>query len=186
MPRLLALAVLALLAAGCGSQGRPIPTARAAPPQNAELNWLESYGQGDARIVFGVDRFQVLENGWRAEISLSNRTQVRYSVGDPRSSLSRQWGLMLFQSGDLRQLEQLNRAGELPPVRSAETFKPALPLVLEPDETWKGVIEARGALAAGSWLRIVFGALVPIGKAPRGFPEQLVWITDHAYQLEGG
>jgi hypothetical protein len=185
MPRLLALVLLALLAAGCGSEGRPLPPARAAPPQNAELNWLESFGQGSARIFFGVDRFEVLKNGWRAEISLSNRTPVRYSVGDPESSLSRQWGVMLFQSGDVRHLEQLNRAGELPPVRAADTFDPPLPLVLEPDQTWKGVIEARGALAAGRWLRIVFGALVAIGQAPRGFPDPLVWITDHAHQLEG-
>ena len=185
MPRLLTFAVLALLAAGCGSGERPIPPARAAPPQIAQLDWLESFGRGGARIVFGVDRFEVMKDGWRAKISLSNRTQVRYSVRDPNSSLGRQWGLMLFQSGDLRHLEQLNRAGELPPVRPADTFHPSLPLVLEPDETWKGVIEARGALAAGSWLRLVFGALVPIGEAPRGFPEQLVWITDHAYQLQG-
>jgi hypothetical protein len=185
MTRHLALALLVVLAAGCGSEARPIPPARAAAPQKAELNWLESYGRDDARIVFGVDRFEVLENGWRAEISLSNRTPVRYSVGDPGSPLNRQWGLMLFQSGDLRHLEQLNRAGELPPVRRAETFEPSLPLVLEPNETWKGVIEAPGALAAGRWLRIVFGALVPIGQPPRGFPDQLVWITDHAYQLEG-
>ena len=185
MPRLLALAVFALLAAGCSSEARPVPPARAAPPQRAELDWVERYGKGGPRIVFGVERFEVLENGWRAEISLSNRTSVRYSVGDPRSSLDRRWGLMLFQTGELRQLEQLNRAGELPPVRKADVFRPPLPLVLEPGETWQGAIAAPGALAAGRWVRVVFGTLVPIGQPPPGFAEQLIWITDHAYQLRG-
>jgi hypothetical protein len=185
MPRLLPLVVVALLVAGCGSEPRPIPPARAAPPQAADLNWVESYGEAGARLVFGVQRFEVLGSGWRAKISLTNRTSVRYAVSDPDSTLAQQFGLMLFQSGDLRQLEQLNRAGELPAVRRAEVFHPALPLVLKPGQTWRGVISAPGALAAGRWVRVVFGMLAPIGNSPRGLPEQLIWITDHAYQLEG-
>lgn len=185
MTRVLALVGFALLAAGCGSETRPIPPARAAPPQTANLHWVESYGEAGARLVFGVERFQVLDSGWRATISLTNRTAVRYAVRDPDSSLDQRFGLMLFQTGDLRQLEQLNRAGELPTVRRAEAFHPALPLVLKPGETWQGVISAPGALAAGRWVRVVFGTLVPIGTGPRNLPEQLIWITDHAYQLEG-
>jgi hypothetical protein len=110
---------------------------------------------------------------------------VRYAVRDPDSSLAQQFGLMLFQTGDLRQLEQLNRAGELPAVRKAEVFHPELPLVLSPGQTWRGVISAPGALAAGRWVRVVFGMLAPIGTGPPGLREQLIWITDHAYQLDG-
>jgi hypothetical protein len=185
MTRLLALVLLALLAAGCASEPRRIPPARAAPPQTADLHWVESYGEAGARLVFGVERFEVLGSGWRAKISLTNGTSVRYSVRDPDSSLDQRFGLMLFQTGDLRQLEQLNRAGELPAVRRAEVFHPQLPLVLEPGRTWRGLISAPGPLAAGRWVRVVFGTLVPIGTAPSGLPQQLTWITDHAYRLEG-
>lgn len=185
MPRLLRLALIAVLAAGCASEPRPVTPARAAPPQAAELDWVETYGKPGARLVFGVERFEVLPDGWRAHISLTNRTAARYSVGDPRSSVDRRFGLMLFQTGDLRQLEQLNRAGELPEVRRAAEFDPELPLVLDPGDTWSGVISAPGALAAGRWVRVVFGTLVPIGESPPDLPEQLVWITDHAHRLVG-
>ena len=37
---------------------------------------------------------------------------------------------------------------------------------------------------AGSWARVVFGTLVAVGKPPEGLDEQLIWITDEAYQLE--
>jgi hypothetical protein len=184
MPRLLTLVAFAMLAAGCSSEAKPIPPARAAAPQAAPLHWLESYGEAGALLVFGVERFEVLESGWRATISLKNGTSVRYSVRNPESSLDQQFGVMLFQTGDLRQLEQLNRAGELPAVRRAEVFQPALPLVLEPGQTWRGVISAPGALAAGRWVRVVFGMLVPIGTSPSGLPERLIWITDHASQLK--
>ena len=195
MPRLPVLALLAVLVTGCGSQSHPVPPTLAAQPQTATLDWVENCRAGDsdvpcegkspARVVFGVSRFEVRQGGWQAEISLTNRTSVRLSVVDPHSSLERLFGVMLFQTGDLRQLEQLNRARDLPPVRRAEVFQPALPLVLEPGQTWDGVISAPGALPAGRWLRVVFGELVSIGTPPAGLPEHLVWITDHAYRLEG-
>ena len=185
MPRLLALFVVAVLAGGCASERRPVTPARAAPPQEAKLDWVETYGKPGARLIFGVERLEVLRDGWRAHISMTNSTIARYSVGDPGSSVDRRFGLMLFQTGELRQLEQLNRAGELPALRSAAHFDPDLPLVLEPGATWSGVISAPGALAAGRWVRVVFGTLVPIGDSPPDLPEQLVWITDHAHQLVG-
>ena len=138
-PVLLVL-LLALLAVGCGSESSPLEPAQAAPPQTAELDWVEICRAGDdddpcegksaAHVVFGVERFEVLKDGWRARVSLTNRTKIRYSVGDPKASLDRVFGLMLFRTGDLRELEQLNRAGELPSVRRADEFRPALPLVL--------------------------------------------------------
>ena len=194
-PVLLVL-LLALLAVGCGSESSPLEPAQAAPPQTAELDWVEicragvdddpCEGKSAAHVVFGVERFEVLKDGWRARVSLTNRTKIRYSVGDPKASLDRVFGLMLFRTDDLRELEQLNRAGELPSVRRADAFRPALPLVLEPGQTWIGEISARGSLAAGRYVRIVFGALVAIGDAPAGLPDELVWITDHAYRLRGG
>lgn len=182
MQRLLLLVLVALFAVGCGSQSKPIAPARAAPPQTADLGWSEHYDGTAGRLVFGVSRFEVLENGWRADISITNKTTVRYSIGDPQASIDRLFGLMLFKTGDLRELEQLNRAGELPAARRADGFRPELPLVLEPGQTWKGTMSARGALAAGRWMRVVFGPLVAIAADS----QQLTWITDHAYLLRGG
>jgi hypothetical protein len=189
MPRLLAVLAVSTLAlglvAGCGGgDSEPLPEAVPAPPQRAQLDWEETYGKPGERVVFGVRELEVVPDGWRAEISITNDTDVQYAVGDPEASLDRRFGLMLFPTGDLRELEQRNRAGELPEIRTAEDYEPPLPLVLEPGATWAGTISARGSLPAGLWARVVFGALVPVGEAPEGLPDVLVWITDHAHQLE--
>jgi opacity protein-like surface antigen len=180
----LALAV-ALLATACAEEAPPPrPPAAAAEPQSRELDWSERYTEGGNTITFRVHSFDVLENGWRADIAMTNDTPTRFEVGGAGATLGGAFGVMLFGSGDLRELEQRNAAGELPGIRLAETFRPKLPLVLEPGATWSGAMEARGALAAGRWVRVVFGALVPVGEPPEGFPPTLVWITDHVFQLE--
>lgn len=182
LPALLALVLLA----GCGGGEAPsLPEAVPAPPQRAELGWEESYGEAGARMIFRVSELEVLEDGWKAAISITNETDAQYAVGDPRASLDRSFGLMLFPTGDLRELEQRNRAGELPALRAAASFAPPLPLVLEPGSTWAGTISAPGSLAAGLFARVVFGTLVPVDEAPEDLPGALVWITDHAYQLQG-
>jgi hypothetical protein len=179
----LAVAALAMLPAACGGGERSVPEARPAPPQRAELGWEESFGKTGARMVFRVRELEVLRNGWRAAISITNQTDADYAVGDPRASLDRSFGLMLFPTGDVRELEQRNQAGELPAVRPAADYSPPLPLVLEPGGTWSGTISAHGSLAAGLFARVVFGALVPVDESPEGLPGVLVWITDHAYRL---
>lgn len=175
---------VALVATACAEETpAPRPPASAAKPQSKELGWNERYAEGTNAIVFRVDSFEVTEDGWRADIAMTNDTKTRFEVGDPGATLDRAFGVMLFGTGDLRELEQRNASDELPGIREAETFRPALPLVLEPGKTWSGTMGARGALAAGRWVRVVFGALVPVGDPPEGFPPALVWITDHTFQL---
>lgn len=189
MPRPLLACVcalwLGLAAAGCaGAEPQPLPAAEPAPPQRAELNWVESTGDPGARVVFRVGELEVLADGWRVAISITNDTTTQFSVGDPKAALDRRFGLMLFPTGDVSELERRNRAGDLPEIRAADVYEPPLPLVLEPGRTWSGTISAPGSLAAGTFVRVVFGALVPVGDPPRGLPEVLVWITDHAYRLQ--
>lgn len=180
------LAWLAVLLAGCGGdEASELEAANPAQPQRATLGWSESYGEPGARIVFRVDSFAVIDEGWRAAIAVENDSSARYAVGTG-SSLDRAFGLMLFPNGDLRELERLNRAGELPPIRAARTFVPPLPEVLEPGGRWQGTISARGSLPAGAWVRLVFGAFEAIGEPPEGLEEQVVWITDHAHRLRPG
>jgi hypothetical protein len=155
----------------------------AAGPQSADLDWRETYGAPGQQLVFSVERLEVVDDGWRARVSVENDTSVAYELDDPRASLDRSFGLMLFSSGDPDELEELNASGDLPEPRPATRFQPALPAILEPHDSWEGTISASGALVAGSWVRVVFGTLVAVGKPPEELAEQVVWITDHAHRL---
>jgi hypothetical protein len=155
-----------------------------APPQRAELQWRETYGPAGQQLVFEVDWLQVDAEGWSARVGIENRTRIAYAVGDPRATLDRAFGLMLFASGDLAELERRNAERTLPAVRAARRYDPELPAILEPGAAWEGTISAPGALAAGAWVRLVFGALTAVGKVPDGLQEQVVWITDSAHRLE--
>lgn len=163
---------------------QPPTTSVPAGLQRAELDWREVYGTRGERIVFRVEWLEVEETGWSARLGLENRTSVAYSVGDPQATLDRAFGLMLFSSGELAELEQRIEEGTLPAVRAARTYEPELPAILEPGATWEGTISAPGKLVAESWVRVVFGTLTAVGKTPEGLDEQVVWITDAAHQLE--
>jgi hypothetical protein len=181
---LLALAAIAF-AAGCGGGDSPLPPTTPAPPQVAVLDWMERYEQEGEAVEFGVRRFAVTEDGWRAEISITNDTSTRYAVGGSETEIDRAFGVMLFRTGELQELEQRNQAEDLPGLRPAQEFDPELPLVLKPGATWSGTMSAEGSLAAGLFARMVFGPLVPVDDSPSGFPPRLVWITDNSYQLKG-
>lgn len=158
-------------------------TSVAASPQSAELGWRETYGEPDRRLVFSVDRLEVVSSGWRVHLSVENDTAVAYEIGDPRATLDRAFGLMLFSTGNVSELEERNRSRTLPEQRPATRYEPRLPAILEPRASWEGTISARGALVAGSYVRVVFGALIAVGKPPDELEERIVWITDHAYRL---
>jgi len=156
----------------------------AAGPQSVQLDWRETYGSGGERIVFEVESLEVHENGWQARIAVTNDTSVPYALGDPRATLDRAFGLKLFATGDDSELERRNRNGTLPITRPASRYEPSLPKLLTPQATWRGTISAPGRLVARSWVRVVFGTLVVVGSPPDGLDESLVWVTDHAYQLQ--
>jgi hypothetical protein len=180
-----ALLLLPLLAAltGCGGTTATVPPATAAPPQRAGLAWEEPFPQERPRLVFGVRSFAVTEAGWEARVSVANETAVTWELGGPRLAVERQFGVMLFATGELAEVDRRNRERELPAVRSATTYRPELPLVLEPGQRWEGTIAAHGALAAGRFVRVVFGTLTAVGDPPPDLPAQVVWITDGSYEL---
>jgi hypothetical protein len=185
-PALLLPAIaVALLVSGCGGggTGEPLAPATAAPPQRAELGWVERHEEEGQAVEYRVDELEVTRDGWSADVAITNDTKTRFALGDAEAATGRSFGLMLFRTGDLRELEQRNQADDLPGLRRARRFDPPLPGVLEPGRTWSGTISAPGSLAAGRYARVVLGTLVPIGDAPPGFPPRLVWITDSAYRL---
>ncbi len=154
----------------------------AAGPQAVALDWREHYGAPDERIVFSVASLEVTPTGWRARIGVENASSAAWEL-DPGATPNGTFGLQLFSSGDVEEFKDRNAAGTLPAVRAAVRYEPEPPKILEPGASWEGQISAAGALLAGSWVRVVFGTLIAVGKPPEGLDEVLVWITDHTHQL---
>jgi hypothetical protein len=187
MRRALVLGLVVLAATGCGAASEaPVPDTAPAPPQQATLGWQEVYGRPGARLVFRVESLWVESDGWSAAVAVENDSPVRFAVASGSTSIDSSFGLMILPTGDHRELDRLNAAGELPAIRQAEEVRPALPGVLEPGESWRGSLSARGALPAGAWARVVFGAFVAMSDPPEGLQDRVIWITDHTHRLRPG
>jgi hypothetical protein len=172
----------ALAAAGCGgADSEPIGPSRAAEPQQAALGWRESYPASGERLVFAVDTLKVGKDGWSAHVSVTNRTGVSFDTGGDEATSA--YGLMLFATGDLAEVEDAAQANRLPAVRRARTVEPPLPKLLAPNETWRGTLSAPGSLADGSWVRVSFGPLRARGDPPPEMEAVVVWITDSAHRV---
>ena len=172
-----------LLLAGCGTavEAEPVRPARAAEPQHVELGWRESYPSTGERIRFVVDGLTVRADSWSVEVAVSNDTRIPFELGANRAQLS--FGLMLFATGELAELEEANRLGRLPPARLAATMEPSPPDVLAPGETWRATLTGPGSLADGSYLRVAFGPLHAVGDPPKGIQPVVFWITDRSHRL---
>ena len=96
------LAAAALGLAGCGTTGEPatVPARLAAPPQTAKLDWLEPYTAKAPALVFGVTAFAVTADGWSADISVENRSDVGWKIVDRRHEDELGFGVMLFPTGE--------------------------------------------------------------------------------------
>jgi hypothetical protein len=173
----------ALLAAGCGSSESSPPPAVAAPPQAAELAWSERSPAKGPGLVFRVYRFAVTDDGWEAEVEVENETGIGWEMGEDPVAVEQSFGIMLFATGDLGEVDQRSRNSDLPGLRPAQTFVPELPARLAPTASWRGTVSAHGKLAAGRYVRVVFGPFVALGDPPKGMPSRFVWITDHTYRL---
>ena len=142
-----AAVVVGVLIAGGWARGRATPIVSPGPAtqQETTLRWREAAGDMGEQLVFEVERFAITDGGWKATIALHNRTSFAWEVGDG-SAVPRTFGVMLFRTGDMRELEQRNRGGTLPTVRPATRFEPALPRLIGPGESWTGTISAPGSL----------------------------------------
>lgn len=173
----------ALLMAGCSTDEVPPVIPSAAPPQAVELAWDERSPATGPALVFRVRRFAVTDDGWESDVEIENRTGIGWILGADPVAVEQSFGIMLFATGTMDELEQRNRNGALPGLRAARRFEPKLPGRLEPGASWRGTISAPGTLAAGRWVRVVFGPLVVVGDPPDGMPSRFVWITDHTHRL---
>jgi hypothetical protein len=175
------------LVTGCESDdGAPTPPAtRAAPPQREELGWMERTPPTGPGLVFRVHWFEVTETGWKADVEIENRSGLPWELGADDVAVEQSFGIMLFATDGLEEVEQRSADGDLPALRAAQAFMPALVAELAPGEDWRGVISSPGSLAAGRYVRVVFGPLIALDEVPPGLPSRFVWITDHAYRLRG-
>jgi hypothetical protein len=178
---------LAVALAGCSAETSTEPTvSEPASPQEAAVEWVEPAptptedAAEASRLVFEVRTIAVTDVGWSAEVAIRNESDIAWEIDETVPS---RFGVMLFASGELDELEQRNADRTLPGLRPAREFDPPLPGRLEPGAIWEGTIAAPGALAAERYLRVVFGPLFADGDPPQGLPPQLVWITDNAYRL---
>jgi hypothetical protein len=185
---LLVAVVLPLALSGCGadaaSQPTGVPLPGRARPQVVDLGWVERYPeQGEKSLVFRFHNLRINESGWSVYLAITNGTGVPWAIGQNGTEIGRTFGVMVFRTGDQRELDQRNQAGELPAARRATTFVPDLVPLLEPDASWIGTMSARGSLPAGTWLRVVVGAFIATPEPPEGLAPQVTWITDHAHPL---
>jgi hypothetical protein len=175
------LAGVAALAVGCSDESPPDLPTEAAPPQAAELGWREQLPKSGQALVFRVYRFAVTERGWEADVEVENTTDIAWQL--PVDAVPTSFGVMLFVTDDLEEVEQRSDQGDLPGLREAGTYTPALPARLAAGAKWRGTIAARGSLAAALYVRIVFGPFVADGDPPDGMERGFSWITDHTYRL---
>ena len=181
MRRTALLAVLLLTGCGTAVQSEPIPLVRAAEPQHVKLDWLESHPSTGEQLHFAVNELTVRSEGWSVGIAVTNATRNSFELGINRAALS--FGLMLFATGDLEELEKANREGRMPAVRLAAKMEPTPPDLLAPGATWRATLSSPGSLADGSYVRVVFGPLRTVGDPPPGMGRVVYWITDHSYKL---
>lgn len=182
---LLPLAAVALLA-GCGSTTPPPLPTRAAPPQRADLGWVERYPEDGPAFVFETKTFEVTPSGWRAVVRIENGTSVPWTIAGVASSALGSFGVMLFTTDDVSEVEERSRDDSLPGLRQAQSFTPPLPVRLAPGASWSGTVAAPGTLAAGLFVRLVFGPFVTADDPPDGMQQQFSWITDGSYHLKAG
>jgi hypothetical protein len=174
------LLLTALLLAGCGAAAtEQVEPARQAEPQRAELGWRERYPPTGPGLRFRVDMLVIRSAGWSVEIGVTNTTGISFELDPSRL----QFGLMLFATGDLEELDQASRDGSLPAPRLAARLQPDPPEVLGPGETWRATISAPGALADKSWVRVVFGPFSALDDPPEGMEPVVSWITDRSHRL---
>jgi hypothetical protein len=175
-----------MLVAGCGGDDTPTPLpTEAAPPQAAELGWTEQLPKTGDALVFRVHRFAVTKTGWEADVEVENRTDIPWRLPGAVDAVPTSFGVMLFRTDDLEEVESRSADGDLPGLREASTYTPRLPARLSPGARWRGTIAAPGSLAAGLYVRLVLGPFVAVGDQPDGMERAFSWITDHAHRLKG-
>jgi hypothetical protein len=170
-----ALALLTVALAGCGAGPERPTLAPPATPRTIQLDWVERLQP--AGLTFRVDRLVVGEDGWRASVSMTNRSRSQYRVG--RDAV----GLVLLETGTRRELERLTEElVRIPPSISPDTVTPRPPTILRPGASWRGELSGAVVLRSGSFVRVLFGPFSRVGARDREASD-VHWVTDHTVRI---
>jgi hypothetical protein len=169
------LVAVAVVLGGCGGATEGPTLAPPATPRTIGLGWVER--DKNARFTFRVARLVVAEHGWRATVSMTNRSQIAYRL-DQRSV-----GLVLLETQAPAELRRLTEnMSHPPPALKPTRVLPAPPPALGPGASWSGTVAGSEQLRAGSVVRVLFGPLSSIERF-RSEAQDVLWVTDHAVRL---
>jgi hypothetical protein len=176
---MLAVALPLLVLSACGGTG----SSSVAPmkPQTVELGWRETASLEKRPVLeFEVESIRFRPRGWTVLGSVTNRSPVRFSILAPArikilEEKKQKWtwfGLTWTTTAPATKIVH------------AETYRPALPKILEPGHTWRGSFSGPAFAVQGRPIRVTFGMFVPRSDPPRHYPPQIGWITDHYVVME--
>jgi hypothetical protein len=149
-------------------------------PQTVELGWRETARVEKRPILeFEVESIRLRPRGWTVRGSVTNRSPVRFSILAPDAieileERKQDWtwfGLTWTTAAGVK-------------IVHAEAYRPALPKILEPGQTWRGSFSGPAFAVQGRPIRVTFGMFVPRSAPPRHYPAQIGWITDHYVFVE--
>lgn len=173
-PLLPVCAVLLLTASACGgTKSSPVAPMKS---QTVDLGWRETASLKERPVLeFEVESIRFRPRGWTVRGSVTNHSPVRFSILAPSpieilEDKKQNWTWF-----------GLTWTATAPRVKivHAETYRPALPKILEPGQTWRGIFSGPAFAVQGRPIRVTFGMFVPRSAPPRHYPTQIGWITDH-------
>jgi hypothetical protein len=168
-------AAVALVLGGCGVSPEGPTLSPPATPRTIELGWVER--DKNARFTFRVERLVVTEHGWRATVSVTNRSKIAYRLEQ------RSVGLVLLETQSPAELRRLTgNLSHPPPALKPMRASPAPPPALGPGASWSGTVAGPEQLRAGSVVRVLFGPFSSIERF-RSEAQDVMWVTDHALRL---
>jgi hypothetical protein len=173
-----------VIAAGCGANARQDELRPAADQgQAVTLGWSENCGTNASPLLITTRRVVAGPNRWTVDLSVTNRTGVPLTIERPHVSGGAEFGLSFYRTAARSEIEARARAGAAKPQLYADTYDPRLPPALLDGERWNGSFSGRGRIRRSGPIRIVLGRFVVRGRAPRGFPERFLCISERVLRL---
>jgi hypothetical protein len=130
-----------------------------------------------------VQRLVLRRAGWRVYASIANHTGAAVQVSRPHHQNQVQFGVGVFETNRLEEVERRVEAGAVHNNALAERVDPPLPHALQAGERWRGSFSGRGRFPRGRYVRIEFGRFTFPGTVPRGHVARFFCVTGDAPRL---
>jgi hypothetical protein len=147
----------------CGVAG---PRAEWADPQVVRLGGPERCGPPEQRVQLGVRRLELGRDSWTVAGAFRNDSDVPLRIFQPHTDAGTYFGLAVFRSAGRAEIERRVREGRIHVQLVADRFRPPLPRLVAPGESWRGAFSGPGRLPSGRDVRVVLGRFSLRGHAP--------------------